>query len=694
MKRVAEKQLIKDDGDMDGDEGDDVGKGFKRADESVLATRKIRALPKRTQASAAGSSAPAMTWSAPAAGSGSADEPAPVSKFSGFTGFGAAASSKSFTFAPSTSTAASNAAPPSSSSLFGGSTLAAAPSTTAGASSTAKTFASFLGTASNGVETKPAASSSEEDKPAVAYYSSLRGLNVSFLKAINKYIEEDPFVDISELLERYKSLRTTVQKEFDSKPGSTSNATSNAAPAPSPPKTFTMPVPPSSTTSLTGAFKLPPSSTSSDSSAPLAGGFVFKATSEATTSPFTLPSSSKPSETSSSPSPFSLGASKSSTTTSSTSSFTFGGPPKDTASSTTSSPFTFGTPAKETTSSSSTSGGFAFGAPAKDTGSSSSSTLGGFSFGAPAKDTSSSSSSTGFSFGAPAKDTSSSTTSPFTFGAPPKPTSSASSTSLPFSLTPSSSGSSTPKSIFSDNAKSEVKEKPAAASNPFGMPSSTSTSSPFGTFGKPPGSSGSLGNPVGFGFGAAGAASGGDAKSGFSFGSSSGGGFSFASSLEKKKEDSAMADEGTKKDEASAEDGAANPVAAVFGANPHDEEGEGEEEEESVHSIKSKAYRMKKADEKGGVGWVEIGYGILRLKKHKETDARRMLLRNSTTGKININFKLYSGLKPSQTKKAVTFVGHDNGTAQTYSIRVGTEEQAKELKEAIDREIAAIKAKE
>lgn len=28
--------------------------------------------------------------------------------------------------------------------------------------------------------------------------------------------------------------------------------------------------------------------------------------------------------------------------------------------------------------------------------------------------------------------------------------------------------------------------------------------------------------------------------------------------------------------------------------------------------------------------------GVLRLKKHKETEARRMLLRNSSTGKINI----------------------------------------------------------
>ncbi|KAJ3493510.1 hypothetical protein NMY22_g20200 [Coprinellus aureogranulatus] len=128
--------------------------------------------------------------------------------------------------------------------------------------------------------------------------------------------------------------------------------------------------------------------------------------------------------------------------------------------------------------------------------------------------------------------------------------------------------------------------------------------------------------------------------------------------------------------------------------NPHDEEGEGEEEEETVHAIKSKAFRMKKADEKGGPGWVEIGYGVLRLKKHKETSARRMLLRNSTTGKININFALYPGLKPSLAKKAVTFIGHDNGVAQTYSVRVPNEEAAKDLKEALEREIAFVKAKE
>lgn len=37
-------------------------------------------------------------------------------------------------------------------------------------------------------------------------------------------------------------------------------------------------------------------------------------------------------------------------------------------------------------------------------------------------------------------------------------------------------------------------------------------------------------------------------------------------------------------------------------------------------------------------GWFDLLLmpGVLRLKKHKETEARRMLLRNSSTGKINI----------------------------------------------------------
>jgi len=131
--------------------------------------------------------------------------------------------------------------------------------------------------------------------------------------------------------------------------------------------------------------------------------------------------------------------------------------------------------------------------------------------------------------------------------------------------------------------------------------------------------------------------------------------------------------------------------AGILGPSLHDAEGEGEEEEETTHSVRLKAYRMRKADERGGQGWVELGVGFLRLKRHRESDARRMLLRNSSTGKININFKLYAGFKVTQAKKSLTFIGHDNGFAQTYNVRLPNDDQARELREAVEREVALVK---
>ena len=68
--------------------------------------------------------------------------------------------------------------------------------------------------------------------------------------------------------------------------------------------------------------------------------------------------------------------------------------------------------------------------------------------------------------------------------------------------------------------------------------------------------------------------------------------------------------------------------------NKHDREGAGEEDEETVYSAKLKAYVMK--DGETGKSWVELGYGVLRVKKHKESQAKRLLLRSSSTGQILI----------------------------------------------------------
>lgn len=49
-------------------------------------------------------------------------------------------------------------------------------------------------------------------------------------------------------------------------------------------------------------------------------------------------------------------------------------------------------------------------------------------------------------------------------------------------------------------------------------------------------------------------------------------------------------------------------------------------------------------------------------------------------------------MKPSQAKKSLTFIGHDNGVSQTYNVRLQNEDQAVRLKEALEKEIASVKS--
>jgi len=124
----------------------------------------------------------------------------------------------------------------------------------------------------------------------------------------------------------------------------------------------------------------------------------------------------------------------------------------------------------------------------------------------------------------------------------------------------------------------------------------------------------------------------------------------------------------------------------------HDQEGEGEEDEETTHNVKCKVYKLGKTD--GAAAWADMGIGFLRVKKHKETGSRRLLLRNSSTGKLVINFNVHSGLKPSVNKQTVSFIGHDEkGTAVPFRLRVKTEEAAVQLKDVLDQEVEFAKGK-
>lgn len=118
----------------------------------------------------------------------------------------------------------------------------------------------------------------------------------------------------------------------------------------------------------------------------------------------------------------------------------------------------------------------------------------------------------------------------------------------------------------------------------------------------------------------------------------------------------------------------------------HDQEGQGEENEETVHNVKTKVYSLNK--EEGA--WKELGVGVLKVKKHKETGVRRLLLRNSSTGKIVINFRLHTAMKPSVTKQVVSLMGHnDKGNGVPFRLRVKTEQAAQELKGVLDGEMSS-----
>ncbi|KAF9227356.1 hypothetical protein BS17DRAFT_461361 [Gyrodon lividus] len=214
------------------------------------------------------------------------------------------------------------------------------------------------------------------------------------------------------------------------------------------------------------------------------------------------------------------------------------------------------------------------------------------------------------------------------------------------------------------------------------------------SFGKP---GGSIGNPVGFGFGGPSPKAGGSTSTSGSPALSTS--FTFSTPPVKPAESmfsppvTEKSMESTPQPETEGnENGSEVEPAKLLPTSTHDEEGEGEEDEETTHVVKCKVYRLFKTDDKNE--WKDLGVGMFRLKKHKETNIRRVLMRNSNTGRILINFRVYATFKPTLAKTLISFVGYENNILTSFRIRVKTEEQASELKQALDREIAAVQTAE
>ncbi|GJJ06358.1 hypothetical protein Clacol_000549 [Clathrus columnatus] len=111
--------------------------------------------------------------------------------------------------------------------------------------------------------------------------------------------------------------------------------------------------------------------------------------------------------------------------------------------------------------------------------------------------------------------------------------------------------------------------------------------------------------------------------------------------------------------------------------NQYDKDGAGEEEEETQFETKSKAY-MNVTGADGKKAWSPVGTGQLKLKKQKEGTKRRLLMRNSSNGKVIINTLLVPGFKLTVEGKTISFiVPNAEGTADFWKLRLSTESDAK-----------------
>ncbi|KAF8554200.1 hypothetical protein OG21DRAFT_1497229 [Imleria badia] len=668
MKRGAERQITKDGGDDDDVEEIQDPQGFQKADESALATRQIRALPKRT--SRPPSLNGLLTVPPPDVEKVEAAPPSQP-KFGGFVGFSSGTSaSNPFTF---------TAQPPAIPSPSAFDTALKSPQ------STPASVSPFFGSpqlAPSDSDAPPKPAPEETDTVAFKYFKSLRGLNVSFLSAISTAVEKDPFFDVANLVESYKGLRTTIQSEFDgsSQPSTTRGpVTTNSAPI------FGVKALPEKTTSLLAMPKPPaeasPKLPSINESGTKTGGFTFPPfvppSGSALQSPFGFtPKPSEPSSSATTPEPpksaFTVATSTSSLPP--TSGFSFGAP---STMENAISKSVLGSSGRETEGASASSST----RPTSTTPSLGSSSVPNFfatkttSVFGTSDATSKPTSVFGSSVFGNSSTIESSRPTPFNPSPPDSRDSSKVTTTLFGNATATSSSTST--SVFRSSS-----EKPVSF---FGSASPPKTS-PF-AFGKP---GGSIGNPVGFGFGGSSPSAGdtGSSTSGFNFGAppTRPSDSLFSPPITDKSSES------TPQPEEHNEGGGEEEAAKLLPSHTHDEEGEGEEDEETTHAVKCKVFRLFKSDDK--TEWKDLGVGMFRLKKHKETNVRRVLMRNSNTGRILINFRLHGNLKPTLAKNAVSFVGYENSTPTSFTVRAKTEEQAKDLKQALEREIAAVQAAE
>ncbi|BFZ65097.1 hypothetical protein YB2330_006260 [Saitoella coloradoensis] len=123
------------------------------------------------------------------------------------------------------------------------------------------------------------------------------------------------------------------------------------------------------------------------------------------------------------------------------------------------------------------------------------------------------------------------------------------------------------------------------------------------------------------------------------------------------------------------------PIPAEARTNDElvDGKGEGEENEDTVHSVRGKIFKKNNEG-----GWSEIGVGLIKINVDKETKKARVLGRIQGSGKLIINVRLQARLPYTLLNKTNIQVPNpvDGGVVESYLIRVKAE-NAEPLLEAM-----------
>ncbi|KAL0250596.1 hypothetical protein I308_102779 [Cryptococcus tetragattii IND107] len=533
-----------------------------------------------------------------------------------------------------TLTEASETAPAKPSFSFG-------PMTTTFGNGTASTSNSVPPASNAETAPAPGTSSSSLDSET-SYYTSLRGLNQSFLTFFSSTIEKDQFIDLTtvlpKLLVQYEKHLTGIETKAGWKPGATSEDRVESTVASEPPKAtgFTLPKAPSG-----GSFSLP-KAPSTSSGAPATGGFTPSAPATAASKPpvFSFPAASttpkkssdevnkivsdvianKPEEEKEKAG-FGFSFGTDSTKPKESNAFKFEAPKKST-SLFASSPAT----------------------PAKSATGNEAAPLGKFGPGG---------SQPQLSFGAKAGTSpAASTTSSFTFNVGKPNTPAGAGTGFSFGTSSSSAataGAST-TSAFGSTGTGSAPTFSFGATTP-----STSSSSPF-VFGKSPVVQPSSDAPK---FGA----------SLQPFGSTS----SVSTPVSTTNENN------TEGEEAAASGSPSKNLASVAGA--------GEENEDTVIEQRGKLNRL----EDGEYKLEGLGQFKLKRTKNEEDKKRRLLMRTDGNGNVILNMAVKSTFNPSAEGPYLKFLGFNmDGKPTPYALRVKNAEAANTLLEGLKKEVEEI----